>query len=63
MIDAWVGKREDPAAEFAQMDADSGGTVSFSEFCAWATRKHLAVEGYDSRAEGAELKEELKSAD
>lgn len=53
MIDAWVGKLVDPAAEFRRMDADSGGTVSFSEFCDWATSRHLTLDSYDSKVEGA----------
>jgi len=55
MIDAWVGKLEDPEAEFRQMDADSGGTVSFYEFCDWATRRHLGLDSYDSKAEAQEF--------
>ena len=51
MIEQWVGKLEDPAAEFEHIDADGGGAVSFSEFCNWAVRRNLDLEPADE-AEG-----------
>jgi hypothetical protein len=35
----------DAQAEFQAMDTDGGGQVLFDEFCAWAARRRMPVDG------------------
>lgn len=44
-IQIWAGKIDDPILEFELMDADGHGTISFDEFCNWAVKRHLDVDG------------------
>ena len=59
MVEAWVGKLEDPEAEFQKMDADSGGTISFGEFCDWATKRSLDAEEHKEAAEHPALTKQI----
>jgi Ca2+-binding EF-hand superfamily protein len=47
MIQKWVGPIEDPAKEFAKIDANGGGQILFDEFCDWSISKDLDLEDDD----------------
>ena len=47
IIEKWVGKIPDAAAEFQKIDKNGGGEVLFDEFCEWAIRKNLDLEDDD----------------
>ena len=43
-IEVWVGAI-DPEQEFKAIDKNGGGIILFSEFCDWAIKKSLDLEG------------------
>merc|ERR1712150_35701 len=46
-IEKWGVKVEDAKAAFDEMDTNDGGQVLFNEFCRWAMKKHIDVDGDD----------------
>ena len=46
-LEMWVGKIDDPDAEFDSIDTNGGGIILFDEFCEWAWRKELDLEDDD----------------
>jgi len=44
-IEKWGVKVEDAKAAFDEMDGNDGGQVLFNEFCRWAMKKHIDVDG------------------
>jgi len=46
-IEEWGLKIENPGAEFAEIDTNSGGQILFDEFSEWAIKKQLDLEGDD----------------
>ena len=52
LIEQWVGKIQNPQAEFQQIDMDGHGQILFNEFCDWSAQKNLDLDDDDS--EGAE---------
>lgn len=46
-VERWVGKIDDPEAEFNQIDTNGGGVILFEEFCSWAISKSLDIEDDD----------------
>ena len=48
MIEAWVGKLNDPEAVFHQIDSDGHGMILFDEFCDWAFKNNLDLEDDDN---------------
>ena len=47
LLEEWVGKIDDPAVTFAQIDADGSGSITFDEFCDWSINKNLDLDGKD----------------
>jgi len=47
MIEKWVGKLDDPVAEFNKIDGNGGGQILFDEFCDWSVAKHLDLDDDD----------------
>ena len=47
MIEKWVGKLDDPVAEFNLIDGNGGGQILFDEFCDWSCKKHLDLDDDD----------------
>ena len=39
ILEEWTGKVDDAEQVFQEIDADGGGAIRFSEFCAWAVRR------------------------
>ena len=42
-LDTWGVFVDDPATEFARVDTNGSGQITFAEFCDWATTQHLAT--------------------
>ena len=42
-LDKWGVFVDDPATEFARVDTNGSGQITFAEFCDWATTQHLAT--------------------
>ena len=45
LIEKWVGKMDDPQASFGELDHDGSAQIDFDEFCMWAMKKNLSLEG------------------
>merc|ERR1719219_3172392 len=57
-IEKWGVKVEDAKATFDEMDGNDGGQVLFNEFCRWAMKAHINVDG-DVEEEFAQYEEEV----
>lgn len=44
IIEKWVGKMQDPEAEFRSIDKNGGGQILFDEFCDWSCKKNLDLD-------------------
>lgn len=47
LLEKWVGRIDDPVAEFKEIDKDDGGTIAFDEFCDWCVHKNLDIDEGD----------------
>jgi len=47
LLEEWGVKVNDPHRVFDEIDLDHGKTIKFDEFCSWAIKTHLILEGDD----------------
>ena len=47
-LEKWVGKIDDPVAEFKKIDKNGGGQITFDEFVAWAQHRSLDLDDDDN---------------